>query len=97
MAFTVTQRTREIAIRRAVGASAARVIVSVFTRAFGQLLLGVVLGCLIAIPVMRDTLDEGPRTLVIVGTLLVVSGLGSCLVPIPRALRVQPSQAIKMG
>jgi hypothetical protein len=60
-------------------------------------LLGVAVGCVIAVPVIQDSLDEGPRALMIIGTLLLASGLGACLVPIRRALRIHPSHAIKMG
>jgi ABC-type antimicrobial peptide transport system permease subunit len=96
MSFTVSRRTREIAIRTAVGAGRGQIVSAIFRRAAFQLLAGVVLGGLIAVPVLWDgVLDEGPRSLVIVATLLLGAGLAACLVPIRRALAIEPAAAMK--
>jgi putative ABC transport system permease protein len=96
MSFTVSRRTREIAIRTSVGARPGRIIAIIFGRAFMQLALGVALGSLIAVPALRDGVaSDGPRALLIVVTVLLVAGLGACLLPVRRALRIQPADAIK--
>jgi hypothetical protein len=93
MSFSVSQRRREIAIRAAVGAGPAGIVAAVFGRALVQLLVGVALGCLIAVPVLRGS--DGPLTLLVVVVLLGGAGLAACLVPVRRALRIEPVDAIK--
>jgi ABC-type antimicrobial peptide transport system permease subunit len=39
--------------------------------------------------------DEGPRSLAIVGALLFGAGLAACVVPVRRALAIQPATAMK--
>lgn len=96
MSFTVSRRTREIAIRTAIGARRGQIVGTVFRRAFLQLLVGVALGGIVAVPVLRDGVaDDGPRTLVLVSVLLVGAGLAACLVPVRRALAIQPAAAMK--
>jgi len=96
MSFTVSQRTREIAIRTAVGAGRRQIVRVIFGRAVVQLLAGVALGSLVAVPVLRDGVaDEGPGSLVVVSTLLIVAGLAACTVPVRRALSIEPAAAIK--
>jgi putative ABC transport system permease protein len=96
MSFTVTRRTREIAIRTAVGAGRRQIVTIVFGRAVVQLVAGVALGGLIAVPVLWDGVaDQGPRSLVIVSTLLLAAGIAACLVPVRRALSIEPAAAIK--
>lgn len=96
MSFTVSRRTREIAIRAAVGAGSRQIVGIIFRRAFLQLLAGVVLGSLIAVPVLWDgVVDDGPRSLIIVSVLLLGAGLAACLVPVRRALAIQPAAAMK--
>jgi predicted permease len=96
MSFTVSRRTREIAIRTAVGAPRGRIVRSVFGRAVCQLLAGVALGGLVAVPVLWDgVVDEGPRSLVIVSVLLLGAGAAACLLPVRRALAVEPAIAVK--
>jgi ABC-type antimicrobial peptide transport system permease subunit len=97
MSFTVSQRTREIAIRTAVGGEPERIVAGILRRALLQLSLGALVGLVIAFPVLRDSLAGGVRNLVIVVVLLVGAGLASCAVPIRRALRIQPSHAMKTG
>jgi hypothetical protein len=97
MSFTVSQRTREIAIRRAVGAAPAGIVATVFKRAFIQLGLGVAVGLLVASPVLLDAESGSARNVLIVAGLLFVAGLASCVVPIRGALRIHPSQAMKTG
>lgn len=97
MSFTVSRRTREIAIRTAVGASRADILRIVFGRAVLQLLAGVALGSLVAAPVLWDGVaDQGPRSLVIVSTLLLGAGSAACLLPVRRALAIEPAAAIKV-
>ena len=96
MSFAVSRRTREIAIRTAVGAGRGQIVSAVFGRAVVQLLGGVALGALFAAPVLWDTVaDEGPRSLVIVSALLLGAGLAACLVPVRRALAIEPAAALK--
>jgi hypothetical protein len=96
MSFTVSRRTREIAIRSAVGARSVEIVGIVFRRAAFQLLIGVILGGLVAVPVLRDRVAEGSlRSLVIVVTLLLGAGLTACLVPVRRALAIEPAAAMK--
>jgi hypothetical protein len=96
MSFTVSRRTREIAIRTAVGASRGRILRAVFGRAVLQLLVGVALGSLIAVPSLMDDLsDEGPGSLLIVAALLIGAGLAACLVPVRRALAIEPATAVR--
>jgi len=96
MSFTVSRRTREIAIRIALGARRGQIVSIVFGRAVLQLLAGVALGGLIAVPVLWDgVVDQGPRSLVIVSTVLLASGLAACLVPVRRALAIEPAAAMK--
>jgi ABC-type antimicrobial peptide transport system permease subunit len=96
MSFTVTQRTREIAIRLAVGAAPRRILTSIFTRAFLQLGLGVAVGLVVAFPVLRSSAN-GPRDALIAASVILVTGLVSCLLPIRRALRIHPASAVKTG
>jgi predicted permease len=96
MSFTVSRRTREIAIRTAVGAPRRTIMKIVFGRAAFQLLAGVVLGGLIAVPVLWDGVaDGGPRSLIIVSVVLLGAGLVACLMPIRRALAIEPALAMK--
>jgi ABC-type antimicrobial peptide transport system permease subunit len=96
MSFTVSRRTREIAIRRAVGAPHGPILRSVFGRAALQVLGGVSLGSLIAVPILwNGVAHKGLDSLVIVSALLVGAGVAACLVPIRRALTIEPAAAVK--
>jgi putative ABC transport system permease protein len=96
LSFTVSRRTREIAIRRAIGARREQIVSFVFRRVAIQLLAGIAIGSVIAVPVLWDGLaDEGPRSLVIVSILLLGSGLAACVLPVRRALAIDPATAIK--
>jgi predicted permease len=96
MSFTVSRRTREIAIRRAVGAPHGPILRSVFGTAALQVLGGVALGSFIAVPILWNGVAvKGVSTLLIVSALLVGAGVAACLVPVRRALAVEPAAAIK--
>lgn len=96
MSFTVTRRTREIAIRGAMGARRSQIVGFVFRRVAVQLTAGIALGSLIAVPVLWDGLvDEGPRSLLIVAILLLAAGIVACLIPVRRALSIEPATAMK--
>jgi len=96
MSFTVSRRTREIAIRNAVGARRSEIVSAVFRRSAAQLAVGVALGSLVAVPVLRDRVAEGSvRSLLIVVALLLTAGLAACLVPVRRALAIEPAAAMR--
>jgi putative ABC transport system permease protein len=96
MSFTVSRRTREIAIRNAVGARRSEIVSAVFRRAAVQLAVGVALGSLVAVPVLRDRLAEGSvRSLLIVVAVLLAAGIAACFVPVRRALAIEPAAAMR--
>ncbi|MDR3389691.1 MAG: FtsX-like permease family protein, partial [Rudaea sp.] len=102
MAFAVGQRTREIGVRRAVGAKPWRVLRSVFARNFGQLGVGLGIGLAAGLGLSYQlsqslgTIAPGgvAEALVAVGVLSLAAVLAA-LVPAARALRVDPIVALR--
>ncbi len=98
MSFTVTQRTREIGIRVALGADPRRVVGEVFSRAIGQLAAGTFLGLGLGYVGAGGTLfTEGPGTILGIAALILIMGLIACGKPVRRALQIQPTEALREG
>jgi predicted permease len=102
LAFSVEQRTREIGIRRAIGASTGAIIVQVGRRLFWQLGIGLVIGFALAWPWSNLLAGSGLKLqaqdpAVFVPVLLLLLGVAalSALVPLLRALRVDPAVALR--
>ena len=102
LSFSVAQRTREIGIRRAIGAGHGAVVRTVARQLAWQLGLGLGTGLLLAMPWSAVLADPGLHTrahdpAVFVPVLLVVLGvsLAAALVPLWRALRVDPVVALR--
>jgi hypothetical protein len=100
MAVTVSRRTREIGIRIALGASARRVLASVFARAGRQLGGGIIAGnSLILLLAWRaDSLSADlVVSSLITSVIMAAVGVLACAAPARRALRVQPTEALRQG
>ena len=102
IAFTVRQRTREIGVRRALGAPSGRVLATLVGRSAWQIGLGLVIGLALAWPFARlltGTLNgfdaDNPQVYLLVVGILVVAALFAILVPARRALRVDPLVALR--
>jgi len=102
LAFSVAQRTREIGIRRAIGAGHGAIVRTVARQLAWQLGLGLVIGLLLAVPWSGVLADPGLHTrahdpAVFVPVLLLVIGVSllAALVPLLRALRVDPAVALR--
>jgi hypothetical protein len=109
LSYIVARRTREIGVRVALGASARRVITSIFRRPLTQVTLGVIAGSLlIALAAFGAGKTEQFRGTEVgaltPGEIALLSGyailmLGvctlACVVPTVRALRVQPTEALR--
>jgi predicted permease len=98
MSVAVTQRRREIGIRSALGAEPRRLLRSIFSRALGQLAIGVVVG-VVAAPLLLtvdDRMDvDKVIALLAVSVLMIVVGLVASVGPARRGLRIQPTEALK--
>jgi putative ABC transport system permease protein len=94
MSFTVARRTREIGIRAALGARPAEVVHGIFSRAFYQIGAGVLVGSALAALAGLGTTREVLLLVAADGIMLVV-GLVACSVPVRRALRIDPTEAIR--
>jgi putative ABC transport system permease protein len=102
LAYTVSQRTRELGIRLALGARTAAVRALVMRQglvlAFGGILLGLVcalaLGRLLA-GLLYGVSSADPLVLLTVSCLLGAASVFACLVPAIRATRVNPMDALR--
>ena len=100
MAVAVSRRTREIGIRIALGATPRRVLGSVFARAGRQLGGGIIAGnSLILLLAWRaDSLTPGLLiSSLITSIVMAVVGVLACAAPARRALRIQPTEALREG
>jgi predicted permease len=103
ISFTLARRTREIGIRIALGAVPRRIVTGVFSRAFWQIGLGVVVGALPGFVIIREaggdvaqmTALRGAIVIAALCAFLVVIALVSCAVPLRRAMRVDPIAALR--
>ncbi len=94
MSFTVTRRTREIGIRAALGARPGRIVAGIFSRALLQITAGVFAGSGLAALLGLGSMRQGLLLLAADAVMLVV-GLAACLVPLRRALRIDPTEALR--
>lgn len=100
MAFSVSQRRREIGIRLALGADGRRILWTVFSRATVQLLAGAGLGTAVAVLADRlagGELLSGQATMATGGVVLLmtIAGLLAALGPARQGLRIEPTEALR--
>jgi predicted permease len=102
LAYLVTQRTRELGIRIALGAQRARLMAMVLRQAAGMLVCGLASGLLLAYAtnLLLRTLLYGvrphdPWTMATVTLVLLVGGLAASYLPARRAAGVDPMQALR--
>jgi ABC-type antimicrobial peptide transport system permease subunit len=101
-AYTVSQRTQEIGIRMALGASRVTVLAMFLREGMGLAAAGIAAGALAAWGLTRflQSLLYGvrandPRVLAIVIGCLTLVTLAACLVPALRATRVDPATTLR--
>jgi putative ABC transport system permease protein len=102
IAYSVAERTRELGIRLALGASRRRILRSILGQGLRLALSGVIIGAAIAAfaaRVLRNFVwgvtTGDPATFVGVGLLLVIVAALASLIPAVRAVRVSPVQALR--
>ena len=103
LSFSVTQRTREIAIRSALGASRTRIVWAVTARSAMPIATGVLVGAFLAgvlvaargIFAFRLPESSGPWGLAAVCAALVAAGTVATWLPARRALRITTSDALR--
>lgn len=102
LSYLVSQRTREIGIRMAVGAGPREVLALVLGRGLGLALAGVLIGLVAAVSasrVMASLLYEiqprDPLTFISVPVVLTAVALLASLLPALRATRVDPIVALR--
>jgi putative ABC transport system permease protein len=101
-AYTVSQRTREIGLRVALGAQRADVWKTVTAGALRQLAIGLLLGIGGGVAISRvlpsdltGTAGSDPLTFAAVAALLVAAALIASSLPVRRALKLDPMTALR--
>jgi predicted permease len=104
LSLTVSQRTREIGIRAALGAPRRSLLTTILKRSLVQIALGAAIGLPIAARFVFELTGSPDRSgsvsqsmVVALGlstAIVLAVGLGSCLVPTRRILAVQASEAM---
>ena len=102
ISYSVVQRTHEIGIRAALGASTGNLLRMVLVNGLTLMLIGLVLGIAGSLAVTRllSTLLFGvgardPLTLAAVAAVLALVSVAACLLPALRATRVDPLVALR--
>jgi ABC-type antimicrobial peptide transport system permease subunit len=102
VAFTVTRRTREVGVRMALGASPRRVVWTMLREGAVQLGQGLLLGLALTLmmaPVVQALTGAQQRSYGVhlaVGAVLLIAGLTATAVPALRAVRIQPTAALRV-
>jgi len=101
VAYSVQQRTREIAIRMALGAPRLSVLVVTLTSVAWTIGLGLVLGIGLSIG-LSDSVHKWTQSsmrdagvLSITSAVFVLASILACIVPVRRAMRVDPMVTLR--
>jgi predicted permease len=101
IAHSVSQRTQELGVRMAIGASAPDILRLIFLQGIWQLLIGLSIGlagAFIVTRVLRSILVQvsptDPTTLVFACAILTLAAVFGCWLPARRAMRVDPIVAL---
>jgi putative ABC transport system permease protein len=102
IAYSVTQRTQELGIRRALGAQQTDILWLVIAQGLGLALAGIAIGIagsLALTRLMKDLLFQvsptDPATFCSIAILFVTVALAASLIPAWRATRVDPMSALR--
>lgn len=102
ISFTASQRTQEIGIRMALGASRANVLALIFRQGCKLIFLGVMAGLALALAVSRGMANvfvgvstTDPLTFTVVPLVLTAVALWACYIPARRATSVHPTIALR--
>jgi putative ABC transport system permease protein len=102
IAYAVSQRTREIGIRMAIGATPTDVLRAVVGEGLALALVGVTLGILAALGALRliapyvyDVRTTNPTTFTVAASVLIIVAVAASYVPARRAARIDPLIALR--
>jgi predicted permease len=102
IAHSVSQRTQELGVRMALGASAQNILRLIFAQGIKQLALGLVIGLAAAMALTRalsallvQVSPTDPVTLAMVALVLATAATLGCLIPARRAMRLDPVLALR--
>jgi putative ABC transport system permease protein len=102
VSYSVAQRTSEIGVRVALGASSRAVLKMVLGQAMGLVAIGLAAGMALALPLTRlmsgllfGVSPNDPLTFAVIAVLLGGVAFVACAVPARRATRVDPIVALR--
>jgi len=102
IAHSVTQRTQEIGVRIAIGATTRDILTLVFRQGMIPLGIGLAIGLTASLAVnqlLKSMLVQvspaDPVTLLVASGALILAALLGCLIPARRAIRVDPVDALR--
>jgi putative ABC transport system permease protein len=102
LSYIVSQQTREIGVRVALGATSQVIIGQVIARGLRLAVIGLAIGLLIAFGLARviagmlyEVSSADPVTFILVPVLLLLIAVFACYVPARRATRIDPIVALR--
>ena len=102
ISYAVSQRTREIGVRMALGATPSGMLALILRESLQLILFGIAIGVAAALGLTRmlasmlyAVSSTDPLIFLSVTALLVVIALAACLIPARRAMRIDPMVALR--